>query len=198
MKVKEKIEYIKKNNLQSKIGRKPIIFVDQDDVCNNFIEQVIIEFNEKKGTNYTEDNVTDWDIGACLKAGNADIFNDMTIFSRLKVREGCYENFKLLYESGLFEMYMLSAAHPYAMPYKFDWLIRKLPFFDTRRYLTGMNKGLYHGDILLDDGLHNIEAFKHGEAVIFSRPHNRKYDGPEKRVETWEEFANYILDKFYM
>ena len=45
MKVKEKIEYIKKNNLQSKIGRKPIIFVDQDDVCNNFIEQVIIEFN---------------------------------------------------------------------------------------------------------------------------------------------------------
>ena len=120
MTVKEKIEYIKKNNLQSKIGRKPIIFGDQDDVCNNFVEQVIIEFNEKKGTNYTEDNVTDWDIVACLKAGNADIFNDMSIFSRLKVREGCYENFKLLYESELFEMYMLSAAHPYAIPYKFD------------------------------------------------------------------------------
>ena len=73
------------------------------------------------GVQQSKDNVTDWDIGACLKAGNADIFNDMSIFSRLKVREGCYENFKLLYESGLFEMYMLSAAHPYAMPYKFDF-----------------------------------------------------------------------------
>ena len=38
MSIDKKIKYIKKNSLPSKIGRKPIIFIDHDDVCNNFIE----------------------------------------------------------------------------------------------------------------------------------------------------------------
>ena len=198
MSIDKKIKYIKKNSLPSKIGRKPIIFIDHDDVCNNFIEQLVFEFNEKNNTNFTEEDITCWDISACLNCSNDELFKDKSIFSRLKVRDGCYKNFKLLFESNLFEMYILSAAHPYAMPYKFDWVTKELPFFDSHNYLTGVNKSLYHGDILFDDSIENAENFKYGEAIIFSRPHNKQYNGILKKMDTWEEFANYILDKFYL
>lgn len=195
--LKKKIELIKSKGGKSKLGRKPVIFIDQDDVCNNYVENFVDRYNKKFSKNKTEEDVISWDILSHLGQEAECLFYEYEIFKDLNVREHCYEVFKVLFESDLFEMYILSAAHPYSVRYKFDWIKEKLDFFDTTHFVTGCNKNLYKGDILLDDGIHNIEEFTNGEGIIFDRPHNRSYKGNAKRVYDWYEFANYILDKFY-
>ena len=56
--LKKKIELIKLKGGKSKLERKPVIFVDQDDVCNNYVENFVDRYNKKFSKNKTEEEVT--------------------------------------------------------------------------------------------------------------------------------------------
>ena len=60
-------------------------------------------------------------------------------------------------------------------------------------YICAHDKSLICGDYLLDDGFHNIRAFKRGTAILFDAPHNR-HEQWNPRVTNWEEAVNMILD----
>ena len=51
------------------------------------------------------------------------------------------------------------------------------------------DKGMVKGDILVDDGVHNLEAFS-GRKVLMTAPHNQQYDATGNgmiRADNWHE-----------
>lgn len=56
------------------------------------------------------------------------------------------------------------------------------------------NKQLVNGDILIDDGVHNLEGGRY-KKILMSAPHNKGYDAElhgMTRVKSWEEAYNAV------
>ncbi len=83
-------------------------------------------------------------------------------------------------------------------PAKRRWngFLELFPFLDWEHIIITNNKQLVRGDILIDDGPHNLvggEYFK----ILFDRPHNRNYDDAANgmlRLHTWQEIDSVIHD----
>ena len=55
-------------------------------------------------------------------------------------------------------------------------------------------KQLIRGDVLIDDGIHNLEGGAY-KKILFTAPHNRHYDAEAHgmtRVNNWEEAVRII------
>ena len=191
-----KINYLKENKIQSKLGRKPIIFIDQDDVLAKHNEKVVKEMNRIHGTNFTMADITEWDLISILGEECKDIMFKPEFFEKLEPMENAIENLKVLNESGLFDIYIASAAHPSACHFKYKWFKEHMPFLEKKQLIFISHKFLLNGDLLFDDAPHNITAFKSGEVVIFDKPYNR-YLTNFDRVKDWNEFSEYLVNKFY-
>lgn len=191
-----KINYLKENKIQSKLGRKPIIFIDQDDVLAKHNEKVVKEMNRIHGTNFTMADITEWDLISILGEECKDIMFKPEFFEKLEPMENAIENLKVLNESGLFDIYIASAAHPSACHFKYKWFKENMPFLEKKQLIFISHKFLLNGDLLFDDAPHNITAFKSGEVVIFDKPYN-KYLTNFDRVKDWNEFSEYLINKFY-
>lgn len=200
-KLKRKIEIIKLNIKNEKNIYKPIILLDQDDVIAELVLYVVEEYNTIYGTTYTINDITIWNISSILGKEVLDIMNNKDIFLKLKPVPFMIECLKLLTESDLFNMQMVSAAEYYVWENKCLWVKKYLPFFDLKNMNCCTNKYLFLGDILLDDAPHNLIKFKNGQPIVFDKPYNQEYNNPDliglSRIYDWIEFSNYILNKFY-
>ena len=195
-KIINKINYLRENKIQSKLGRKPIIFIDQDDVLAKHNEKVVKEMNRIHGTHYTMADITEWDLISVLGEECKDIMFKPEFFETLEPMEYAIENLRVLNESNLFDIYIASAAHPSACHFKYKWFKENMPFLEKKQLIFISHKFLLNGDLLFDDAPHNITAFRSGEVVIFDKPYNR-YLTNFDRVKDWNEFSEYLVNKFY-
>lgn len=195
-KVINKINYLKENQIQSKLGRKPIIFIDQDDVLAKHNEKVVKEMNRIHGTHFTMADITEWDLISILGEECKDIMFKPEFFETLEPMEYAIENLRVLNESNLFDIYIASAAHPSACHFKYKWFKENMPFLEKKQLIFISSKFLLNGDLLFDDAPHNITAFRSGEVVIFDKPYNRHLKN-FNRVKDWNEFSEYLVNKFY-
>lgn len=53
------------------------------------------------------------------------------------------------------------------------------------------NKNIIKADIMIDDGIHNLESFE-GMKILFDAPHNRN-ENRFIRVMNWEEIERKLL-----
>ena len=89
------------------------------------------------------------------------------------------------------EVYIVTANTSYncgVCDDKIDFIKKFLPFFPIKNVIFINNKSLLNLDILIDDGLHNLENFK-GIKVVFDRPWNQDYSFPIKydcRITSWD------------
>lgn len=190
----DKIEDIKMNK-KSILGRKPILCLDQDDVLAQHNEEVIERYNKKYGTNFCSEDIISWDMTSIMGKQVEKIMFVPEMFKDLKIVDNCYDYLKILYESDLFEIFIVTAAHPASCGYKYNWVKEKLPFFNKKNMIFTNRKDLVNGDLLLDDGPHNIIAFKK-DVVIMDKPYNRNIEGFD-RITNWNQFPDLVLDKFY-
>lgn len=191
-----KINFLRENQIQSKLGRKPIIFIDQDDVLAKHNEKVVKEMNRIHGTHFTMADITEWDLISVLGEECKDIMFRPEFFETLEPMEYAIENLRVLNESNLFDIYIASAAHPSACHFKYKWFKENMPFLEKKQLIFISHKFLLNGDLLFDDAPHNITAFRSGEVVIFDKPYNR-YLTNFDRVKDWNEFSEYLVNKFY-
>ena len=82
---------------------------------------------------------------------------------------------------------------------KVDRLLELFPFLDWKHIIITNNKQMVRGDILIDDGPHNLvggDYFK----ILFARPHNHSFDAASTgilRLYTWEEIYFAIQTYIY-
>lgn len=175
--------------------KKPVLLIDQDDVLAEYVKGLTELYNKKYKTNFTVNDCTCWDIASVLGERVHEIMYESELFLNLEPVPKAIETFERLYKSGLFEMYIVTAAHPKSVEAKFQWLNKYMPFFPKSNVIVTSSKFMIKGDYLLDDGMHNIIEFLDagGKAIVFERPHNQSERLGYVSVEGWEAFENLIM-----
>lgn len=179
--------------------RKPVLLIDQDDVLAAYIKGVIQVFNERYQKNFKIDDCVEWNLVSIFGEQILEVMHEPELFRHLEPVEGAIETFERLYRSDLFEMYIVTAAHPSSVEAKHEWLKEYMPFFPQNHVIVCSVKNMIKGDYLLDDGLHNIMAFKEagGRPIIFDKPHNRDTSIECPRISSWREFEELIINECY-
>lgn len=178
---------------------KTVLLIDQDDVLAEYIAGVTGLFNEKYGTDFKAEDCIRWDLYSILGKEVETIMHEPDTFRHLAPTPYALEVFERLYNSGLFELYIVTAASPRSVEAKFEWIRRYLPFLPENRIIVCSSKFMIKGDYLLDDGMHNIEDFAKsgGTPIVFERPHNTSSNHPFMSVAGWLEFEQFIVNKCY-
>lgn len=178
---------------------KPVLLIDQDDVLAEYIKGVVEIFNEKYDTNYTTDDCVCWDLVSIFGEEILELMHQPELFRNLEPVLEAIETFQRLYESNLFDMYIVTAAHPRSVEAKYEWIRNYMPFFPQNHIIICSVKHMVKGDYLLDDGMHNIIDFREagGTPVIFDRPHNQNACSSYPRVKGWRDFEKWIINECY-
>lgn len=84
-----------------------------------------------------------------------------------------------------------------------DLLFRRFPFISWDQVIITSRKQLIKGDVLIDDGIHNLEGGDYIK-ILVTAPHNRDYDAEANgmiRVYNWkqiEEVINQLSEGAYV
>lgn len=178
------------------------ILLDQDEVLAKWNARILEWFNQDEGTAWREEDIVDaWEmektLGPTAKHFIRSCMRWPEFYTNLDPVEGAIDGVKKLMDDGHDVIIVSSVPKQAGIAYhgKLQWLREKMPFFPLDNFIAAKRKTLVIGDVLLDDGPHNIEDFvKAGrDVVIMDRPHNRKIKGPH-RIRHWNEFLEYIDD----
>jgi len=180
-------------------NNKPILLIDQDDVLAEYILGVTLAFNEKYHTHFTTKDCMSWDLYSVFGEQIDTIMHEPEVFRNLIPAKNALEVFERLYQSGLFEMYIVTAANPKSVEAKYQWIAQYLPFFPQNRVIICTHKFMIKGDYLLDDGMHNIHDFHKtgGTPIVFERPHNAHLTHDFIKVKDWLSFEKFIINTCY-
>ena len=93
-----------------------------------------------------------------------------------------------------YSVFIVSAAmeFPSSLDDKYAWLVEHFPFIGWRQVVFCGSKDVIDADIMIDDHLKNLDAFK-GVTLLFSQPHNRLANTRHRRVNSWFEIAQILL-----
>ena len=169
------------------------VLIDADDVLWDLLGPWCAWLNEKHGTNVRAEDIEDWDISLYFPSlSREEIFApslEEDFWKTVQPKEGAVEYVRKLIDDG-FKVYICTASDYQSIKIKFDWVFKR--YFDYilwSNVIVAQDKGMVKGDILVDDGVHNLEAFS-GRKVLMAAPHNRSYNaetGEMTRANTWKE-----------
>ena len=180
------------------------IICDMDEVLAQFVAKVLRRWNALSGKNFTREDITSWRmeevLGVDALGRTAEGLIDEWLaedgfFEDLEPVPGAIEGFNSLRAAGHDVVIATSvpevAVHSYTG--KRRWLRKHFPDFSMKNFIAISRKDLIEGDILIDDGAHNIEdwtyAGKEG-AIVFDAPWNRDIRPDEAiRVSSWREIV---------
>ena len=89
---------------------------------------------------------------------------------------------------------VVTASHYNTVAPKMKWLLNAYPYLNWSDVIIASDKRLICGDVMIDDGVHNLEATK-CKKLLFDRHTNRKYDAEANgivRVKNWDEIYKHI------
>ena len=180
--------------------KKLTILVDMDDVLENLVECWVDELNKKCGSSLCEEDITDWRIAKFFPSlTNEDLFstlNTAEFWGKIAPMQNAQDILKKLIDDG-HTIRIVTASHYATVPAKIKRLLEMYPYLKWEDVIVASDKSLIFGDIMIDDGTHNLEVTCCGLAVLFDRPHNRSYNDEAAgmvRVETWDEIYEVVSE----
>lgn len=175
-----------------------IVLVDMDDVMCNFVEALCNWLNKEHGTSVVVDDITEWELRKFFPGLSIDeIFNPThteEFWKTVTPIEGAPETIRKLIHEG-FKVYICTSSDYRTVKHKFDWVLKKyFPYISWRQVIITKEKGMIRGDILIDDGVHNLEGTNF-EKILMSAPSNQSYDAEKngmKRANSWNDIYNIV------
>lgn len=187
--------YQKKEDFSLFSMKNNTILMDVDDVVANLVDEWLHIYNELANDNVTSSEVTDWDIAKFVKpdwkSKIYDILRRPNLYDSVTAVDGALDGIKRLIGAGHRVVYV-TAPIMETSGSKYFWLQKNGFPISPEDYVEAKDKSLIYGDFLIDDGIHNIEATRAPEALLFTRPWNRNYEGCV-RVGNWQEIMEYFL-----
>ena len=173
--------------------KKLTIFVDMDGTIERLLEVWIARLNKRHGLNITIDDVTCWDMTRVFSELTPEEvfepFSDDSIWHEIEPMEGAGEVLEEWIKSG-HRVYIVTASQYESLKAKMDGLLfRCFPFIRWENVIIIENKQLLKGDVMIDDGLHNLIGGDY-EKILFDAPYNRTVDDKLfglTRVKSWAE-----------
>lgn len=175
------------------------LLIDMDDTIENLLEAWTAHLNKKYGTNVLPKDVNTWDISRCFpsidrKNVYAPLY-DNEFWKTVQPKPDAVKYLKMLKELG-FDLYICTTSNYETIRCKLEHIISEhFPFISWGQVITTNNKQLINGDILVDDGVHNLIGGSY-KKILMSAPHNLDYDTDKNdmvRVNSWAEAYNEII-----
>lgn len=186
---------------------KKILLVDFDDViCESAF---LIKVNEFLGTNYTLDNFKNYFIDEIipteLRQNFYKWFMEKDFYDGVPMKPNAGEILEKL--SKVFDVYICSACVMYynesnsamGFAYKYNYLLKNLPFLDPQKFIFTNSKNLVMGDILIDDSFNKLLNSKANTKILFDAYHNKEIDKSEldksniTRAHNWLDIEKMLL-----
>lgn len=159
------------------MNRLKILF-DADDVAETLVQGWVSILNERYGTSVSLEDVTDWDISLAFptltKKQIYGVLQEEQIWANLQPIPGAQEYLQRLYDEG-HELYMVTATDYRTCRVKIERILELFPFLDAEHIIIAHNKQMVTGDVLIDDGPHNLVGGRYFR-ILFDQPHNRGFD----------------------
>lgn len=190
------------------------IILDMDQILVQFTEKVVQWWNEDHPDRKRSlEDITSWNIDAGLGTENflRMCMRCPELWRDLEPVKGAIKGTKHLIDEG--HQVRIASAVPKsaAVAYhgKLQWIRDNMPFFNLDNFVAIHKKEELDGDILFDDGLHNIRAWAETgrSCLMLDVPWNRdpgylprNKDGMDlvTRVHSWEEFLDEVKHRPFM
>lgn len=174
------------------------ILVDMDDTIEKLLEAWVNRANEKYHRNVSLDEITDWNVSAPYSGISKEeiygVIYEPGFWTGIKPIPGAPEALKHFMDEG-HRVYIVTATEIEHVEEKMKHLLfRYFPFITWEQVIITSRKQLICGDVLIDDGIHNLEGGSYRK-ILFTAPHNRFYDAEANgmtRVHTWDEVVRII------
>lgn len=178
--------------------KKLTILVDMDDTIEALLDAWIEWMNAKHGCSTVREDITSWDMtkafpGVEPKAVYAPL-DEPEFWDSVKPIPGASETLQKWIARG-HSVYVVTAT-PYTnvRPKAERCLFKLFPFLTWSNVIIIDHKQLLRGDVLIDDGLHNLEGGAY-EKILVTAPYNRPYPAEENgmlRVSCWKEIEQAV------
>ena len=173
------------------------ILSDMDDVLEQLVKRWIAVLNKEYRTNVSEEEVNDWHIAKFFPAlTEKQIFEPLSnpdFWPEVEPMPHAQRVVQRLIDDGHTFRVVTSSRYDTVAP-KMKLLLSLYPYLHWQDVIISSDKKLISGDVLIDDGTHNLIDFP-AKRILFDRPHNRNF--PEKdygmiRAYTWDDVYNII------
>ena len=180
--------------------KKLRILVDIDDVLNNLLDRWVALLNKKYNLSANAQDLKVWNVqGIYPTLTVKEVYRPMyenEIWGLLSPRPTSARYVKKMIDDG-HDVIIVTAAVYQTLPAKMDWLFAAFPFLSWENVVIARRKQLIKADVLIDDGIHNLEG---GEffKILMDSPNNRHYDAEGNgmvRVHTIKE-AYEVINKY--
>lgn len=175
------------------------IFIDIDDTITNFGGVLLKNLNEKYNTNYKISDIINWD---WIKEKFEEPWSVLTpwFWREVKVDNKAKNFIERRIMQGD-EIYLATATFiDEALPVKIETTLKQLDnIIDKDHVIITRNKNILCGDMMIDDGLHNLIDNNCKYNVCFSQPWNYSLITRTEnecleilRTSSWNTIYNYI------
>ena len=174
------------------------ILVDMDDTIEQLLAALVRKANERFRRSVTVDEITDWTI-VCAYPGLEkrqilELMYEPGFWDTVEPVPGAADALKYLMDEG-HQVYIVTATEFENVPAKMERvLFRYFPFLSRDQVIITGNKQMIRGDVLIDDGIHNLEGGEYRK-ILFTAPYNKDYDAEANgmiRVHNWDEILRVI------
>ena len=178
------------------------ILVDLDDVLNDLLACWVALLNEKHCLAADPEDLKIWNVqGLYPTLTVEEVYRPIyenEIWAMLSPRPTSVEYLKKMMDDG-HDVLIVTASAYQTLPAKMDWLFTTFPFISWENVIITKRKQLIRGDVLIDDGIHNLEGGAYFK-ILMDSPNNRAYDAEGQGMvrvhtikEAYEAVNTYLL-----
>lgn len=174
------------------------ILIDADGVLEDLTQKWVVYINEKYGTSVKHEDVTEWDMTKCFptltreQVYGAELEDEL--YERLELYENAVRYVKQLINDG-HTIFVVTTSPYQVIRAKVERVVLKyFPFLSWENVIITSNKKMIRGDILIDDGIHNLLGGEYMK-LLMTAPYNKNYNAEENgmiRVNNWAEIYEVI------
>ena len=177
--------------------KKLTILCDADDTIQELTVPWLAELNKKYNCNVKKEDIKTWDITEAFPGLSEDEVLEPLykneFWSKTTPIDGSFYYLEKLIRDG-HRLVIVTASNQETFDAKAGKLIEMFPFLSRTQIIRETNKQKISGDILIDDGVHNLIGGNY-KKFLFSRPGNRRFNEKEHdivRVDSWREIYEKI------
>lgn len=173
---------------QHNLNQRSRVIIDMDDVLADATGQFINFYEKEFGIRVTKESMNFKEEMKRFPDHHEEVYQftfRKDFFRKMEVNENSQEVVKKLNEK--YEVFIVSSAmeFPNSLPEKLEWLAEHFSFLHWKQFVFCGSKKIVHGDYMIDDLPHNLEAFN-GEKLLYTAPHNMQFNHFQ-RVNNWKE-----------
>ena len=161
------------------MGKPLQIAVDYDDTISYFQTYAVNRVNKELGTSIEVTDIHTWDISKCFTKEVSDmmtrIYEGDANYQEVLPNESAINTLHALHNAG-HTITILTAGYGKSsiVKDKIEWMERYLPFMNLKNIAFIGNKDITFGDVIIDDGWHNLVNARYTRKILIPYEWNRK------------------------